>query len=97
MFPGKRYIPGPFEYNCAGDIIWTDKTVSMKGRTKTHVDIEGIYLFHFIYFISVHIGSIKLKSVFIISFLISEIYFTVFEFGRVCFSERDLYKSLLCV
>ena len=39
----KRHIPGPFEYNCSGDSVWKNKTISMKGRrTKAHTDVEGI-------------------------------------------------------
>jgi hypothetical protein len=36
-----RDIPGPFNYNCSGDIIWKKKKVTLKGREKSHFEIEG--------------------------------------------------------
>ena len=41
FFSEKRHIPGPFEYNCGGDIIWKHKTISMKGRSKCFTEKEG--------------------------------------------------------
>ena len=40
-----RDIPGPFNYNCSGDIIWKKKKVSLKGREKSHFDKEGNTIF----------------------------------------------------
>ncbi|XP_060558425.1 uncharacterized protein LOC132718726 [Ruditapes philippinarum] len=36
-----RDIPGPFNYNCSGDIIWKKKKVTLKGREKSHFEMEA--------------------------------------------------------
>lgn len=37
----KKNIPGPFNYNTAGDIRWKNKKISLKSREKSYFDREG--------------------------------------------------------
>ncbi|XP_053377786.1 uncharacterized protein LOC128547922 [Mercenaria mercenaria] len=39
--PATRDIPGPFNYNCSGDLIWKKKKVTLKGREKSQFDREA--------------------------------------------------------